>query len=176
MVSWFSVVVVGSVERFVESSWVVIVSVVKVVNLVKRFVTSLVERLVTLCSDRRVSRVFRGVIGCNTRFVRKGLCMSGPRSSFIQGYGFLYSLSDSLFVEVVVPVVIVVTLVGFVTVHGNGMVCNKWNVCCCSTCFDFVITVTWYYQMTCRLLCPSGHLIVVWHLVTIQSYILQVLA
>ena len=135
--SVFSAMVSEFAKRFVGLSWVIVGSMVKVVNLVKRFVTS--------CSDRRVGRAFRRVVVCDNRFVRKGLCAFGPRSSFIQGYGFLYSLSNFPFMKVVVPVVVMVTLVGFVTVHGNGVVCGKWNVRCCSTCFDFVIIVTWYY-------------------------------
>jgi len=72
----------------------------------------------------------------------------GPHFSFTQGYGALYSLSGFLFVRVVVSVAVMVALVVVVNVYGSGMVCNKWNVGCCSACFDFVIAVTWYYQMT----------------------------
>ena len=82
----FIVMVTEFVERFVELSWVIVSSVVKVVNLVECFVT--------LYSGRRVSSVFlRVVLGDNRVFVRVCVyvCLI-PDSFLFRGTGS-YTLS-----------------------------------------------------------------------------------
>ena len=60
--SWYSVVIIKSVERFVGSSRVLIVSVMKVVSLVERFVTLSIVCFVTLYDNRRAGGTFHGVV------------------------------------------------------------------------------------------------------------------